>query len=235
LHYKGSIVLDSYWYIKIFKNFYPKNSVNRVKATKHSKTVKVLYCRLYLVTILSSWNKKRSVANRYNITSTSYDEQYAQEQTAKYQAAQKALSQPFYDTILDVGCGSGLFFSHAADKAEMIVGLDLSRKLLLKAKAHAKQFYNAHIVLADADHLPFKFALFDVVFSFTMLQNMPAPKKTLLAFKQQTKAGGKLVITGLKKAFGLTVFLDLFEVNSLELIEFIDDPSLNCYIAIVMN
>jgi hypothetical protein len=57
----------------------------------------------------------------------------------------------------------------------------------------------------------------------------------LLEFKQQTRVGGKLVITGLKKAFELTVFLDLFEVNGLALFDFIDDKTLNCYIAIVVN
>ena len=186
------------------------------------------------MSLLSSWSKKRSVANRYNVTSTSYDEQYAQEQTAKYQAAQKTLGQNVCDVILDVGCGSGLFFSHMADKTKMVVGIDFSRKLLLKAKAHAKQYCEVHIVLADADNLPFKNALFDVIFSFTMLQNMPAPKKTLLEFKRQTKIGGKLVVTGLKKAFELTVFLDLFEVSGLELFEFIDDSNLNCYIAIAV-
>jgi ubiquinone/menaquinone biosynthesis C-methylase UbiE len=185
--------------------------------------------------MLSSWSKKRSVANRYNITSTSYDAQYAQEQTAKYQAAQKALSQTVCDIILDVGCGSGLFFSHVADKSKIVVGVDLSRNLLFKAKLHAKQFCDVHIVLADADHLPFKNALFDTIFSFTMLQNMPAPKKTLLEFKRQTRVGGKLVVTGLKKVFELTVFLDLFEISGLELFEFIDDPKLNCYIALAVK
>ncbi|MCL2257746.1 MAG: class I SAM-dependent methyltransferase [Candidatus Bathyarchaeota archaeon] len=182
--------------------------------------------------ILNSWSKKRSIANRYNITSNSYDEQYTQEQTAKYIAAQKTLNQLQYATILDVGCGSGLFFSHVTDKAQMVIGVDFSHKLLLKAKVQAKQFYNVHIVQADADHLPFKKTLFDVVFAFTMLQNMPAPKKTLLEFKQQTSTNGKLVITGLKKAFKLTAFLDLFETNGLTLFEFIDDPNLNCYIII---
>ena len=43
--------------------------------------------------------------------------------------------------VLDVGCGSGLFFSEVADQADMVVGVDVSRKLLLKAKKQAKRFY----------------------------------------------------------------------------------------------
>jgi len=187
------------------------------------------------VSILNSWSKKRSVANRYNITSDSYDAQYAQEQTAKYLSAQKMLNQSFCGVVLDVGCGSGLFFSHVAVKAKTVVGVDLSLKLLLKAKVHAKLFDNVHIVMADADHLPFKNALFDVVFAFTMLQNMPVPKKTLLEFKRQIISEGKLVVTGLKKAFEFTAFLDLFEANGQSLLEFIDVPSLNCYIVVATS
>ena len=184
---------------------------------------------------MSGWRRKRSVAVRYNVTSGSYDEQYAREQVAKYCVAQKVLGQSFCGVVLDVGCGSGLFFSYVANNVKSVVGVDISQKLLLKAKARAKAFCNVHIVQADADHLPFKNGLFDVVFSFTMLQNMPNPKNSLFEFKRQTRTDGKLVVTGLKKAFDLTAFLDLFEVNELDLFEFIDDPSLNCYIAIVMN
>jgi ubiquinone/menaquinone biosynthesis C-methylase UbiE len=136
------------------------------------------------------------------------------------------------NTILDVGCGSGLFFSFATSMAQMIVGVDFSHELLLKAKLRAKQFANIHVIQADADHLPFKKTLFDAVFAFTMLQNMPAPKKTLQEIKQQININGRLVVTGLKKAFLITVFLDLFDDNNLKLLEFIDKPNLNCYIAI---
>jgi malonyl-CoA O-methyltransferase len=186
---------------------------------------------------LSNWSKKRRVIKCYNVTSSSYDEQYAEEQDAKYKAVQKALNtqKAEYNNVLDVGCGSGLFFSNIADKAQTVVGVDVTHKLLLKAKTQAKPFGNVHVVQADADHLPFKAEIFDVVFSFTMLQNMPKPLQTLFEFKRQTKTGGKLVVTGLKKAFELTGFLDLFEDAGLQMLEFIDDDALKCYIAVTQS
>ncbi len=42
--------------------------------------------------------------------------------------------------VLDVGCGSGLFFSQVAAQASLVVGVDISRKLLLKAKERAGCF-----------------------------------------------------------------------------------------------
>jgi malonyl-CoA O-methyltransferase len=172
------------------------------------------------------------VANRYNITSDSYDEQYAQEQVAKYRAVQNVLNC-LGGVVLDVGCGSGLFFSFVADSVQLVVGVDISRNLLRKAKVSALSFCNVHVVQADADYLPFKEDVFDVVFSFTMLQNMPVPKRTLCEFKRQIGVGGKLVVTGLKKVFGLVDFLDLFDVAGLRVCEFIDDSDLKCYVAVV--
>jgi malonyl-CoA O-methyltransferase len=183
---------------------------------------------------LTSWSKKRTVINRYNITSDSYDEQYAEEQNAKYKAALKALNneKAALGIVLDVGCGTGLFFSIAADKAQMVVGVDVSHNLLIKAKAQAKQFSNVYVVQADADHLPFKKEFFDLIFSFTVLQNMPKPKETLLEFKRQAKPDGKIVVTGLKKAFALTDFLDLFDAAELRMLNFVDDDALKCYVAV---
>lgn len=180
---------------------------------------------------MTCWSKKRTVIDRYNITSNSYDEQYAEEQNAKYAAALKTLND-LSGNVLDVGCGSGLFFSQIATKTQLIVGVDISHNLLIKAKAQAKQLSNVHIVQADADHLPFKNGVFSLIFSFTVLQNMPKPKETLLEFKRQAKPDGKIVVTGLKKAFELTDFLDLFEAAELRMISFIDDEDLKCYVAV---
>jgi ubiquinone/menaquinone biosynthesis C-methylase UbiE len=170
---------------------------------------------------------------RYDVTWDSYDQQYSSEQDAKYKAALNTLnSQSAPGIVLDVGCGSGLFFSQIANKADMTVGVDITHNLLLKAKTIAKTFPNVHVIQADADHLPFKTGVFDLVFCFTVLQNMPKPKETLLEFKRQGKPDGKIVVTGLKKAFELTIFLDLFEAAGLRMLSFVDDDTLRCYIAV---
>ncbi|MEJ2079969.1 MAG: methyltransferase domain-containing protein, partial [Acidobacteriota bacterium] len=82
-------------------------------------------------------------------------------------------------TVLDVGCGTGLFFSHIATEAQTVVGVDISRLLLLQAKERVRDFPSVLLVQADADHLPFRDACFNVVLAFTVLQNMPKPSETL--------------------------------------------------------
>ncbi len=183
---------------------------------------------------VTTWTEKREVMQRYDVTAEMYEGLYAEEQQAKYQKALENV-QLTGGAVLDVGCGSGLFFSQVADKAEMVVGVDVSRMLLIKAKAQAKRFGNVHVVQADADHLPFKNKVFSAVFSFTVLQNMPKPDETLCEFKRAAKTDGVLVVTGLKKAFALTAFLDLFEVAGLRLVSFVDDEALKCYVAMAAS
>ena len=161
-----------------------------------------------------------------------YDERYAQEQQRKYK---KALESVYVNkkTVLDVGCGSGLFFQEVAAQANTVIGIDVSRKLLLKAKEQANAFPNASVFQADADHLPFKDGLFGAVFAFTVLQNVPKPSETLKELKRVAKKGDKVVVTGLKKAFPLNSFIDLLEGSGLKVVAFVDDEAINCYIAVL--
>jgi ubiquinone/menaquinone biosynthesis C-methylase UbiE len=181
---------------------------------------------------LSTWEKKRKVIQSYDVTAEMYEERYAEEQYRKYKKALEKIDTR-HKALLDVGCGSGLFFSQVAKQAKLIVGVDVSRQLLLKAKVHAKDFLNAYVVQADADHLPFKHGVFDNVFSFTVLQNMPEPKYTLEELKQIVKPAGSFLVTGLKKAFKLERFMDVLENSGLQIAAFMDDEDVNCYIAVL--
>ena len=181
---------------------------------------------------MTGWKDKRKVMQRYDFTAEMYEERYAQEQEAKYGAALENVDVADC-AVLDVGCGSGLFFSHVAAKAKVLVGVDISRKLLLKAKEQAHAFQNVFVLQADADHLPFSEAFFDAVFAFTVLQNMPKTSETLNQLKLVAKPGGRVVVTGLKKAFSLNVFMDVLESSGLKIVSFVDNEDLKCYVAVL--
>ncbi len=86
---------------------------------------------------------------------------------------------------------------------------------------------------ADADHLPFSNSFFGAVFAFTVLQNMPKPSETLIEVKRVAKHNGSVVVTGLKKAFPLTSFMDVLDDSGLRVAAFVDDEAVNCYVAIL--
>ena len=72
-----------------------------------------------------------------------------------------------------------------------------------------------------------------MVFAFTVLQNMPKPNETLSELKHAVKFGGRVVVTGLKKAFSLPVFMDVLEGTGLKVLSFVDREDLKCYVAVL--
>ncbi len=184
---------------------------------------------------MNKWQQKRSVRHRYDSTAQMYDQRYCEEQVAKYNAALNNLKVQRGEFVLDVGCGTGLFFSHIAEKAGVVVGLDISRELLLKAKERAKKQENVFVVLADADYLPFADAFFDLVFAFTVIQNMPKPLETLKEIKRATKKGAAIVLTGLKKAIPMEVFGELLSEADLQVVSLEDAASLQCYVVVCVQ
>ena len=180
------------------------------------------------------WKSKRKVMQSYDVTAEMYDERYSEEQKRKFKKALENV-EVTCTAVLDVGCGSGLFFQEIASNTTLVVGVDVSHNLLLKARKKAEKFLNVFLLQADADHLPFTDRAFDAVFSFTVLQNLPKPKETLCELERVTKFSGEIAITGLKKAFPLKKFMDVLEDSCLKVVAFADNEDINCYIAVLAH
>ena len=168
----------------------------------------------------------------YDETAEVYDFQYRKEQTEKYREALKAVSILRIGYILDLGCGSGLFIKEAADLGGRIVCVDFSKNMIRKAKAKIDCAGQSAFVCADADHLPFKEKAFDHIFSFTLLQNMPAPEKTVAEICRVAKVGSEMTLSVTKKAFTNSSFLRLLNEGGLAIVKFVDKEELKDYIAV---
>jgi ubiquinone/menaquinone biosynthesis C-methylase UbiE len=182
---------------------------------------------------MSEWKLKRDNMQHYDITAKGYDMQYAEEQRLKIETALKSVKFNKNSLILDCGCGTGLLFEYVAEKAEMVVGVDLSRGILAEAKRRAKAFGNISLVLADADYPPFRDSAFSHVFAVTLLQNMPNPERTLAEICRVAGDDAYIVVTGLKKKFSLNYFEGLLRNFDLNLIEISKGSELlKCYVAV---
>ena len=72
-------------------------------------------------------------------------------------------------TILDVGVGTGRFAKPLSNLGFEIVGIDLSRKMMLKAKQKGVR----NLILADAHNMPFKDETFDASIIIHVLHLLP--------------------------------------------------------------
>ncbi len=168
---------------------------------------------------------------RYDSTAEMYDERYKEEQEPKYRVALESVTVEGR-VVLDVGCGTGLLFDHTAPRTAMLVGIDIARKPLHLARKRARRAGNLFLVQADADYLPFKPGLFEAIFAFTMLQNMPKPSESLLEIKRVARRDASILVTGLKKVFSLKAFKEMLKDAGLPPVCIVNDGFLKCYVAV---
>ncbi len=160
---------------------------------------------------MREWNEKRRTMRHYDHQAKVYDAQYLEEQNAKIEDALNSMELGSNDLVLDMGCGTGFLFQHINETTNLLVGLDISSKLLQEAKKRMKSLSNTGLICADADNTPFPSHIFDRVFAITLLQNMPNPTKTILEMKRVSKPEALFVVTGLKKKFTTDSFANLLK------------------------
>jgi SAM-dependent methyltransferase len=100
--------------------------------------------------------------------------------------------------VLDVGCGAGATLvaaSAAVDEGAFVVGVDLSREMLLRAdEALADSDVPVFVALADAQRLPFADGIFDAVVSSFALGYFPSPQRAAAEMRRVSKPTGKVGI-----------------------------------------
>lgn len=95
--------------------------------------------------------------------------------------------------VLEVGCGTGLFTKELAGTDNAIVAIDISERLLLKAKAKVS-FGNVYFTVGNASETGFKSESFDFIVGCSSLHHLdlcPALKE----FLRILKPGGRILFT----------------------------------------
>ncbi|MCD6301444.1 MAG: class I SAM-dependent methyltransferase, partial [Staphylothermus sp.] len=120
----------------------------------------------------------------YNYTYASYDKLYREEQFLKYKYVIIDRGILPKGNILDLGCGTGLlldFLKKNKLKYEKIICLEPSEKMLELAVQKAGNDPRIIFIQGYAEDLPFKDEVFDVVYMFTVWDNIIDKEK---AFKE---------------------------------------------------
>ncbi len=101
------------------------------------------------------------------------------------------------ETLLDIGCNWGRWSIAAAQKGYDVVGIDPSIGAVMTARRVFKQLgLNGRFVVADGRFLPFAQGVFDVVFSYGVLQHIDKEASQLVIndIARVIKKGGTCLI-----------------------------------------
>lgn len=126
--------------------------------------------------------------------------------TTGYQAdiQEKALLQwllsgfPRAHSLLEIGCGTGHFTRWFCEMCLQVVGLDLSRQMLDKAR----KLNSPDLLQGDALMLPFPSRSFDLAVLITTLEFLPDPLKALSEALRVAQQGLILGVLNAQSRFG---------------------------------
>ncbi|HEV7165158.1 MAG TPA: class I SAM-dependent methyltransferase [Gammaproteobacteria bacterium] len=102
-----------------------------------------------------------------------------------------------FASLLDFGCGTGVFSRQAADLIEGVVGVDVSPLILDVARGVCAQMPNVQLLLIDGEHLPFGDVSFDCAVARETLCYVPDARLEIVfaeVYRTLTPGGRFLVI-----------------------------------------
>jgi SAM-dependent methyltransferase len=109
---------------------------------------------------------------------------------AGYDYALKALALGSTESLLDIGCGSGLFCSQAVKTGAAVTGLDATAELIDEAKKRAP---SVKFLTGEMEELPFSDVAFTVVTGFNSFQYAANINNALAEAGRVLVPGGRLV------------------------------------------
>ena len=147
----------------------------------------------------------------YSIISAGYNELYKEEQVKKINLVKKILKINKNDLLLDIGCGTGISTKPFIKKCKTI-GIDTSFEMLKNVKNKC--------ICGEAEYLPFKPNLFDIIISITTFQNFYDINKAIDEILMVSKKDCQIVISIIKKSKKIDnlkrILKNRFEVKEIE-------------------
>jgi len=98
-------------------------------------------------------------------------------------------------TVLDIGCGNGLYILAFTDLAKETIGVDIRQEALAEATKNKVQLgRDTEFIRATAENLPLRDLTFDTVLLVEVLEHVQSQQKTLEEVNRVLKGGGYLLI-----------------------------------------
>jgi len=180
-------------------------------------------------------NHKKFIKYRYDKTAEFYDRRYREIQELKYKIILEKISIKHNQIILDIGSGTGNSFLYLDKYNSFKYGVDFSIESLKTYQRKPSRENSAQLICADIEFLPFKKDIFEIIFVVTVLQNLPDPRNSLKEIKQICQHGGLIVLSLLKKKFGMERIKQILDEVDLLPLDIIDDEKCEDIIIFIEN
>jgi 2-polyprenyl-3-methyl-5-hydroxy-6-metoxy-1,4-benzoquinol methylase len=98
--------------------------------------------------------------------------------------------------LLDIGCGTGIYFDALVRHADSIDAIDLSSDMVRVARDYCKHsgLNTIHLIIGSAECLPCGSADFDVVIAMDLLHHVPDIEAALSEVHRVLKPGGHFLV-----------------------------------------
>lgn len=144
---------------------------------------------------LADWND--AMVKRYHSRGTRFERGFFLKRKMEYLVLHKMINlarMTEKDKVIDIGCGEGFLLKEVKNVAEL-VGTDISKTALNRAKEILTSRPEIKLVKADAQRMPISDDYFDVILCSEMLEHVPYPKIVLKEFYRILKNNGSFVIS----------------------------------------
>lgn len=140
---------------------------------------------------------KRKKMQYYEKEFKTYDISRAFFEKGYFAVRERKLLSKFMDSkkgliILNLACGTGRHFNFLSSKASLLIGLDLTREMLKVAK---KKEEKALLVCGDAENLPFRDNIFDIINCSRAFKLFPNKLKACYEAYRCLRRGGRFILT----------------------------------------
>jgi len=122
------------------------------------------------------------------------------------------------DLCVDVGCGTGFVTSFEVQLYRAVVAIDISSRMLEVARKRLGNFDSLNLLVCDADFLPLKNEVADLVSVSSVLHHLPRPFNSMIEMSRVLKKGGFLYVAREPNSQRFRRFFDFFDwliVNNL--------------------
>ncbi len=115
------------------------------------------------------------------------------------------------ELCVDVGCGTGFVTSFELPHYKTVVAMDISRRMLEVFKKRLGHFSSLNLLVCDAEFLPLKSEIADLVSVSSVLHHLPKPFNSMAEISRVLKQSGFLYVTREPNFQRLRRFFDFFD------------------------